>query len=268
LLLAHKCIGAWTCVLLALSPAARSGDAEVQAAERHDSSWFRQVTPGGTLRVVNPFGDVHARFGGYGDEAEILATFQRLDPERPDLDVVFSSEGTRTDLVVTDPAADTGENPTGDRVDLVVFVPIDVSLDVRADKGDVEVKGLRGNLEATSVKGDIRVRSVGGWVRAKTSSGDITALLETGVTNEPQELATETGDIEVWLWEDADQRVEIRTSGEISTDFSIDIEHRPFEEPSKYAEAVVGQGEAELLLRSKEGDVRLLRSVRNFRREP
>jgi hypothetical protein len=78
-------------------------------------------------------------------------------------------------------------------------------------------------------------------------------------------MTTETGEIEVYLWEDADLDVRIATSGEISTDFSIDIEHRRFEEPGKHAVATVGKGGAELALRSKRGPVRLLRLQKYFK---
>jgi len=260
----------WTCVLFALLPVVHGADEGVRAVapEKLSTSHFRPVSPGGTLRVVNPFGDVHARFGGYGNEAEILATSQRLESSRPELEMRFSTDGQRTDVVVADPGAADKEIGSRDRIDLVVFVPLGIALAVRTSDGTIAIKGLRGDVDASSVSGNIRLGSVKGRVRAKSSRGDILAELETGVTTEPQELVTETGEIEAWLWEDAQLRVEIRTSGQIRTDFSLDIEHQRFEEPSKHAVAVAGDGGAELLLRSKQGDVGLLRLVRHFQREP
>jgi hypothetical protein len=91
--------------------------------------------------------------------------------------------------------------------------------------------------------------------------------LENGVTAEAQQLSTITGDIEVYLWEDAGMEVDIKTSGEISTDFSIAVEHRRFEEPGKHATAIVGGGGPGLSLYSKRGRVKLLRLQKDFKPE-
>ena len=49
------------------------------------------------------------------------------------------------------------------------------------------------------------------------------------------------------------------------TDFSIDIEHRRFEEPGKIAVATVGKGGPGLDLSSKRGPILLLRLPRHFK---
>ena len=72
------------------------------------------------------------------------------------------------------------------------------------------------------------------------------------------------GDIEVYLWEDASMEVHLATSGEISTDFTIEIEHRRFEEPGKHGRATLGAGGSVLSLHSKRGRVRLFRLQRDF----
>jgi hypothetical protein len=60
-------------------------------------------------------------------------------------------------------------------------------------------------------------------------------------------------------------KVAIATSGEISTDFSLTIDHRRFEEPGKQAVAIIGDGGPQLSLYSKRGRVRLLRLPRHFK---
>ena len=162
--------------------------------------------------------------------------------------------GTDSGLEITTARA---EGEAG-RVDLVVFVPVGLSLDAEAENDNIEIKGVRGDVVASSRTGDIRIRSVQGRVRAKTVRGQISVALVTDATRESQSCITETGDIEVYLREDANAEVRIATSGEISTDFSLNIEHRRLEEPSKHATAVVGDGGNELELSSKRGRVRLL----------
>ena len=242
--------------------------------EKITSQWLEPIEAGGTLSVVNMFGNVYARFGGYENQVEILATAQRLESELPELKVDRRRVEGSLEIVVG-PAVATADAADGstagreatqfetrDRVDLVVFVPQGATFDVRTGDGLIEAKGLKSDLIAESFKGDVRVRSIDGRVRAKTARGEISAMLETDVTKEIQELTTETGDIEVHLWEDADMEVRLATSGEISTDFSLTIEHRRFEEPGKHAEATVGDGVAGLRLYSKRGRIRLLRLQR------
>jgi hypothetical protein len=239
-----------------------------------DNSWkketlqeFVKIEHGGTVRVDNPFGNIYSRFGGYEDTVEVLATVQRLDHGLPEPQIDYRRSGPGVDITVR---AGGGEKEAkepverSDRVDLVVFVPMGSRLDARTEKDLIDVKGLKGDLAASSIKGDIRIRAVKGRVTAKTDRGQLSAALETAVTDQPQEFSTVTGDIEIYLWEDADMTVDIRTTGEISTDFSITIEHHPFEEPGKLAKAVVGDGGPKLSMYSKRGRVKLLRLQKDF----
>ena len=241
---------------------------ELDPAIRQSANRTEKIRPGGTLRVRNPFGNVHARFGGYENEVEILTTTQRLEQDLPELrvDLRTGPDGMQID-VEFERKANQAAPPTGgtrDRVDLVLFVPQGVTLDVETSDGTIEAKKLKSDLFAASINGDLNIHSIAGRVRAKTVHGRITARIENGATDEPQDLVTSTGDIEVHLWEDARFNVELATSGEISTDFSLKIEHRRFEEPKKIAWATLGDGGPELKLHSKQGRVRLLRLQRDF----
>ena len=235
---------------------------------KQSANRVEKIRPGGTLRIRNPFGNVHARFGGYENEVEILTTTQRLEQDLPELrvDLQTGPDGMQINVDFERKANQAAPPPNGtrDRVDLVVFVPQGVTLDVETLDGMIEAKKLKGDLFASSINGDLKIKSIAGRVRAKTVHGQITALIEGGVTGEPQDLVTSTGDIEVHLWEDARFNVELATSGEISTDFSLEIEHRRFEEPKKIARAIIGDGGPELKLHSKQGRVRLLRLQRDF----
>lgn len=232
---------------------------------RETRRWIETVEAGATVRVINPYGNVYSRFGGYTDEVEIQATSQRLEPDLPQLGVSFRPTDFGLDVRVG--AKETGvpdPETTRDQVDLVIFVPRGVLLEIQTADGSIEAKGLKSDLSVSSVKGDILLRGVEGRVQAKTARGKISAVLESAVTDEAQSLTTETGEIEVHLWEDASLDARIATSGEISTDFSIEIEHRRFEEPGKHAVAGVGEGGPRLTLESRRGNVRLLRLQKDF----
>ena len=244
-------------VLLSGGPAPTEDTTADETWKKESAQWFETIRPGATIRIVNPVGGVYARFGGYENRVELLSTTQR---QETDPGPVVSSSPTESGLDVVvrpGPARDPGSPPS--RVDLVVFVPLGASLDAQTEDDQIQIKGVKGNVIASSGTGDVWIRAVEGSVRAKSARGDLSVALETGATRESQDFTTETGNIEVHLWEDADLAVRIATSGEISTDFSLQIEHLRGEEPGKRAVAVVGDGGPELILNSKRGRVSLLR---------
>jgi len=245
-------------VLTAVPAGAAEAD---ETWQKESAQWFESIEPGGRIRVVNPLGDIRARFGGYENQVEVLATLQFTDQQTSRPEVTLSRAGSGLDVSTKwTPGDDAGPG----RVDLVVFVPQGATLDARTEDGLLEAKGLKGDLIASTFKGPVMIRSIHGSVSAKSARGAISAALETGATDQPQSITTETGDIEVYLWEDANQQVRLATSGEISTDFSIDIEHRRFEEPGKHGRATIGKGGPQLVLESKRGRIRLLRQQRDF----
>jgi len=227
-----------------------------------------KIRPGGTLRVRNSFGNVYARFGGYENKVELLTTTQRLEIDLPELrvDLQTGSEGLEISVDFELKADQTAppQGKTRDHVDLVLFVPQGVTLDVETRLGSLEIKKLKSDLVVSSIAGDMMIKGVKGRVQAKTDRGKITVVLENGVTTLPQSFVTSTGDIEVHAWEDSQFDVELATSGVISTDFSLEIEHRRSEEPQKIARAILGDGGPVLILHSKQGRVQLLRMQRDF----
>ena len=251
-------LAALAALLMAVPAAAAETD---ETWQKDSAQWLETIEPGGTIRVVNPLGDIRARLGGYENQVEILATLQYTDQPASRPEVTLTHVGTGLDVST---GWTQGDGAGRGRVDLVVFVPQGATLDARTEDGLLEAKGLKSNLTASSLKGELRLRSIHGRVNAKSARGPISATLETGATDEPQSITTETGDIEVYLWEDANLQVRLATSGEISTDFSIDIEHRRFEEPGKHGRATIGKGGQQLVLESKRGRVRLLRQQRDF----
>ena len=237
---------------------------ETPSWEKRTDQWFESIESGGRVRIINPHGSIYARFGGYEPQVELLATVQRIDHDLPELEVRRERTGDGITVTVAfgkplEPAVAAAHR---DRIDLVVFVPLGSTLDAETLDGRSEAKGLKSDLIARSIKGDLFVRSIAGRLQLETQRGDISATLVGGATVEPQQLTTRTGDIEAYLWEDADFEVEIATSGEISTDFSLTVEHLRYEEPGKRARASIGVEGPELRLSSKRGRVRLLRLQR------
>jgi len=251
-------LAAFALIVVTLPVAAAEAD---DTWQKESAQWLEKIEPGGTVRVVNPLGDIRARFGGYENQVEILATLQYTDQQTSVPEVTLNRVGEGLDVSTR---WTEGEGAGRGRVDLVVFVPQGATLDARTEDGLLEAKGLKSNLIASSLQGEIMIRSIRGRINVKSSRGAISAALERGATEQPQSITTETGDIEVYLWEDAAMQVRLATSGEISTDFSIEIEHRRFEEPGKHGRATIGKDGPQLVLESKRGRVRLLRQQRDF----
>jgi len=252
------CIG----IFVLTTRIAAAGTPENPEFHKNTVSRTETVGTGGTVRVVNPHGNVHARFGGFHNRLEVQSTEQRIEEELPELRVLLSRGEAGLDVVVG-PAETGNPSPAGfetrDRIDLVLFVPEGVALDIRTDDGLIDVKKIRSDLSADSRTGEVRIKSIRGRAQAKSLRGRISATLVTGVTGESQDFVTETGDIEVWIGEDFHAEAVLATSGEICTDFSIEIQHHRLEEPNKVGVAMVGPGGPRLRLGSKQGRVCLRR---------
>lgn len=242
--------------------------AEPEFWEKSTESWFEPVGDTGTIFVNNPYGAIYARFGGYEAKAEIIGTAQRLEPEMPKL-VVERRVADDNLYVTVREEGSSGDTfrPRRDRIDLVLFVPIGRRVDLRTERDTISAKGVQGDLVAHTVSGDISLRKMKGAVNAYSDRGRIQVLLESAETKQDQGFATVTGDIELTVYEDAKLNVSAATSGMISTDFTIEIEHRRFEEPGKHASAVINGGGPKLTLQSKRGHVSLLRQQKFFTKQ-
>jgi hypothetical protein len=76
----------------------------------------------------------------------------------------------------------------------------------------------------------------------------------------PLQAQTRTGDIILHVPGEPDLRVDLSTSGDITVDFSVDIDYRRAQEPAKQGAIRVGSAETEVKLSSRQGAVRVLRS--------
>ena len=226
--------------------------------------WLGTLNSGQNIQVDNPYGDVRLRFGGYEHQVEVLAALQHLSPGAPRLLVQVDPDGAV--LLVTVRYNDSEGGTDDGRADLVIFVPEGAGLSVRTRDGLIEAKGLKGDQQLTTVTGNLRVKPSEGVVKASTERGAINATFDPGKATGTHELTSVTGDISVYLSEHAHMLVEAETSGEISTDFSLEIEHFPLKEPGKRALARIGKGRQELHVRSKRGRIRLLRLQKDFPR--
>lgn len=234
------------------------------ADEVQRSSWKGPIGERGMLRVENPFGDVRLRSGGGSGEVEVAAVIQQLRSDGVHLETqVFEREGV---LVVaaqwaSKPGFDVPPRPDGDRsrADLAILVPNGTSIVVEALNGLVETRGVHGDASLSTEGGDIRIHRQFGSVSASTEAGSIQAVLLKGESDKAQVFESLTGMIEVWVSAEAAHRATLKTSGSITTDFTIEITHHDDAEPDKIGAAVLGSGGPELTLSSRRGPLALRR---------
>ena len=215
------------------------------------------MTPGQVIIVDNPYGDVHARFGGYEHAVETHAVLQ--EPPHVahiQLSPALTADGHYT-IAPRLPAG--GIQQPSQRIDLSVLVPEGHDLRVRTGAGFIDVHGVRGNVDIKSEGGNIELRGVKGAIQAETTGGAIEASLGRAPHGARQRLATTTGDIDLGIDDDLDAAVDMATSALFATDFSLDVTQHPGEEPNKRARTTVGRNASSLAIESRRGQIRLRR---------
>lgn len=256
----------WVCVLAGLLavPQTRSTATDIPEDWLIDNQRWTEPTTGAELIEVRNFhGDVRIR---PADEEEIFlsAMIQRHvdDPLRAEIDTTREDATFRVEVRYPDVGDfDPAEHPEAwskRRVDLTVYVPAKRPLTVETLRGLVEIKGLNHGITARSTSGDI-VLATAGHATAKTERGSITARFADTDWESAVELETLTGSIAVTLPPSADVTATLATSGELTTDFSLTVEH-PAESQHKTASARIGKGSSELSITSKRGSLKLLRA--------
>lgn len=206
--------------------------------------------------VDNPYGDVRLRFGGYKEQLEIQVVAQKPAKASSILVQPGIADGTYRIAPRLPPDTLVVE---GQRLDLVVFVPLGHPVSVRTESGVIESRGIRAAIDLRSTSGNISIRGTKGEIHAETGPGTIEASLLHAAPGSHQRLATSTGSIVLAVNDDLDARVQLATSAAFATEYSLQIERLPGQEPNKRAIALIGEQESELIVESRRGEIRLQR---------
>lgn len=216
------------------------------------------LADGMPVSIDNPYGDVRLRFGGYQHVLEIHAVAQEPDAAKP-IDLQPAVESDRYQISPRLPAGTLLAD--GQRLDLVVFVPLGHAVQVRTERGSIESRSVRADLDLQSSAGNIAVRGTRGRIQARTGVGSIEASLGPAPAGSQQLLSTTTGNIILAVTDDVDARLEMATSSVFATEYSLQVTPQPGQEPNKTAVAVVGKEQANIRIQSRRGEIRLLRWI-------
>ena len=240
-------------------PAPQDPEPELQRFNRRGS-----LVAGSKITIHNPFGDVRLRRGGEEGGYEVAAVLQQLGEPGRRLEVRIdrAEEHMLVEVVQknTSPATTSASRePDRSRADLVMMVPDGVTVSVTTDAGSIEAKGVQAELQLESVSGSIRAAEVDGDISGRSVSGEIHVVLGSRRARSDQVFESVTGPIAVWLPPQARYQVTMATSGNLTTDFSLHVEHHEHQEPDKIGTARIGSDGPEIRMQSRRGHLFLRR---------
>jgi len=238
-----------------LAQPARFAEEPTRSAMKH------MVAAGKPITVINEFGEVRVRFGGFANELEATAVAQTpIGSVMPNMAFDIATATLTTQLPPIAPGDGAAQRlAEGQRIDITLFVPEKHNLSIRTLRGLIEVRGLRGNLQARSESGDLLLRGIAGALDVETGSGLIEAAFADQAVAAAQRVVTRTGAISVSFAPNYDAALSLATSGLFATEYSLSVVPQPGAEPNKAASVTLGRGVNPIEIRSKRGDVRLFR---------
>jgi hypothetical protein len=217
------------------------------------------------VQIRNDFGDIRVR-PSEGGRVDVSAAIQRHaeDPRRADIahregGAVFEIEVTFAPVETRQGVAE-ADSWQRRRVDVTLFLPREAVLVASTDRGLIEVKGAESRVDARTRWGDV-VLSTSGPVTAYSERGRIDAHFRGTAWPAASRLETLTGSITAFLPAESNLSVEMETTGQLTTDFTLEVVHHP-ETALKTGRATLGEGAAQLFLRSGRGNLSLRRSAR------
>lgn len=209
------------------------------------------------IRIDNPYGDVRVRFGGYESKLE----WRTVAQNGAATDKIAVRGDNQASYLVSARLPDGIALAPSQRVEITAYVPTGHDLEIVTEHGLIEVRGVHANVRARSASGNISFRGIAGLVDVETNSGNIEGQLNPVTAGSRQHVGTGTGNIVLGLVDGLNATLKLATSGVFATEFSVEIEPQPGQEPNKTAHAVIGKPESEIEVVSKRGEIRLLRRL-------
>ena len=173
--------------------------------------WQGEVPPRQRIRVINHFGNITTRNTNYQD-IMLSGVIQKVGPNAPTPEVKISEvDGiTIIEVVYQAPTLDKFNQRIG-RLDLGVYAPKNVTIELETSFGDISGKKHQSDLVLTTQSGKIKL-ATRGRLEASTQSGPINAVLlrpkhaDRGIlaSNKPrrESIRSVSGDIKLHYYPD------------------------------------------------------------------
>ena len=147
-----------------------------------------------------------------------------------------------------------------ERVEYEIKVPRNVrELEVSGRESEVRITNITQALAVDVITGSIELTDVSGAVRTKIIKGDTEVVFDAVERNGAQELTSVRGNIEVHLRPETNADLKVETiDGDIDIDdgFQLKVEKNMI---GKYAAGRLGAGGAPLLIKTVNGDIKIIR---------
>ncbi len=215
-------------------------------------SWLGKFI-GKEIIIDNPYGNVRMRYGGENNAIEYIAVIQNLDAK---VNLVVTKETKDVNKIiftVIDEENEKQDYEIKSRLDLTFFIPKDKNILVKTRNGLIEAKGLLANISAKTIDGDIVLSKNKGTINSITDSGEINATITRLKDKSSQQFISQTGDINIWVNRKAHYLIEVATSSDIITDFSMKIKNLYNQEPNKKGIIKLNKKKSKIIIKSKRG---------------
>lgn len=187
-------------------------------------SWQGEVPRKNKVIVVNTHGNITTRNTKQGN-IEISGIIQRVGPDAPSPEVkVTDNDGvTLIEVIYNKPTTDKYANRIG-RMDIGVYVPKGVTVDMETTFGDIKAKKHASNLIAASQSGKIKLATKG-TIIASSDSGSINVnilpwegrLFEPANKKKVYELHTKNGEINTYFEAEANLAITANSGKSITS---------------------------------------------------
>ena len=219
-----------------------------EAFELDSFRWRAEGTPQGVILATNEWGDLRVRTAHRGGLV-VSAMIQKIGTTRDELEIRVE-EAAETVVVRVVPRV---AEPRG-RVDLTLIVPPGKRLEGTTRDGLAEIK-YNGDVVARTRHGNILIETPA-HASAHSETGGITAKLSGNAWQQALSFASDSGNITIWLPEDANLVLRAATDGAIDVGFPQATESGGRGTPR--VETTLGHGGPELRIDSVHGDVRVV----------
>jgi hypothetical protein len=219
------------------------------------------------LSIANPHGEIRVRMGAPG-EIGIVAAVQRIGVDGVAPTIAHAAKGDGISVEVqhplgpppVDPASGLADHGRG-RIDLAVFVPPGLALDLQTLDGRIQVRRAGGDVSARSIGGIVDV-SAAGALRLRSERARVVARQESGRWSGESRIESGSGAILVALPAFGDIDVDVDAGGTLSVDPGLPIAVEVGADGRSRARARFGAGGQRLQVASDSGSVHLVPVLR------
>lgn len=234
-------------------------ESESWKVERQE--WRTPLGDATSVEFRNPWGEIRVKKGDRPECYLKVAVQRHEDDPRPwTLDMSSTDQGLVVEAKFTD-NLEVMVPSSWDRrrMDAVLVLPSSLDLRLETLDGKIVIKGWKGALQLKSRDGDINLRTHGPVV-AESRQGTLRTLFLGTQWATTSRFETSAGLIRVELPRGGSAEVELETRGELTSDYSLQI-NRPEGQSLKKARSRVGRSGPKLVLKSHQGAIKLLASL-------